>query len=135
MLRKTRRKQREKVLEFLYRMEIGNEPAEELVSELKSEADAGKSAPFTFELFSRTCRNLEKIDGLLSKYSKNWNLERVGMIDRNIMRMAVCEMLEFVDIPVAVTIDEAIELSKKYSTPSAAKFVNGVLDRIKTEVK
>ena len=81
-------------------------------------------------LFTATVANREKIDETITSTSKNWGLERMSAIDRCILRLAVCEMMFLEDAPVAVIIDEAIELAKKYSTENSGKFVNGVLDTI-----
>jgi len=74
--------------------------------------------------------NRQKIDEIIRKTSRNWEMERMPAIDRSILRMAVCEMMILSSAPVAVIIDEAIELAKKYSTEKSGKFVNGVLDSI-----
>lgn len=75
-----------------------------------------------------------EIDNLISKHIQNWSLQRVATVDRNIMRVAVYEMLHCKDIPPAVSIDEAVEIAKQYSTAESGKFVNGVLDSVRLEI-
>jgi len=71
-----------------------------------------------------------RIDKEIRKYAENWDFERFAVVDKNILRMAVCEFFYFPDIPARVTINEAIELAKKYSTMDSSSFVNGILDAI-----
>ena len=78
---------------------------------------------------------LAVIDDLLAEASEHWTLTRMSAVDRNILRIAVYELLDRPDIPPSVSINEAIEIAKKYSTPDAALFINGVLDRIKRMVQ
>ena len=87
-------------------------------------------------LIGGVLKNLSDLDSLIKKYVKNWEIDRMAVIDRNILRMAVYEMLYQDDIPPNVSINEAIELAKKYGDIDSGKFVNGVLDKIKkTECK
>ena len=80
------------------------------------------------------CASCRKIDSLITKYATNWQLKRMAVIDKNILRAAVCELLFFADIPPKVAINEAIDIAKKYGDKNSGKFVNGVLDKInKTE--
>jgi len=75
-------------------------------------------------------KNLEKIDEIIKKYAVNWRLERMSVIDRNVLRLAAYELLFLEDIPPKVSINEAIDLAKKYSGNESGKFVNGILDKI-----
>jgi len=90
---------------------------------------------FASELVQKTVQHLEKIDDILAKFADNWSLDRMATLDRSILRFAVCELLFFRDIPVNVTINEAVELSKKYSTERSREFVNGILDKVQRELK
>ena len=90
---------------------------------------------FTRTLVSRTVEHRVKLDELLSRFTDNWSLDRMASLDRSILRYAVCELLHFRDIPINVTINEAIELARKYSTDRSCEFVNGVLDKISREIK
>lgn len=88
---------------------------------------------FTSELVKGVAENLEAIDAKISQYATNWQLKRMAVVDRNIMRLSGFELMFRPDIPPKVSINEAVELAKKYSDLDAAKFVNGVLDKIKLE--
>ena len=87
--------------------------------------------PFFLDLVKGVVENSAQIDALLNKYSKNWKLSRMPVVDRNIMRMATFEFLKCPDIPPSVTINEAVEIGKNYGTRDSGSFINGVLDRIK----
>jgi len=87
--------------------------------------------PFFLDLVKGVVENSAQIDALLNKYSKNWKLSRMPVVDRNIMRMATFEFLKCPDIPTSVTINEAVEIGKSYGTRDSGSFINGVLDRIK----
>lgn len=88
--------------------------------------------PFFMELVNGVVENRSQIDALLNRYSKNWKLSRMPVVDRNIMRIATFEFLKRSDIPCSVTINEAVEIGKKYGTRDSGSFINGVLDRIKS---
>ena len=77
--------------------------------------------------------NLKEIDNIISQYLENWTLDRLSSVDRNVLKLGAYELLYEVDVPIEVTIDEAIEIAKKYGTENSGKFVNGVLDRIAKE--
>ncbi len=127
-----RRLARENCLQSLYSSDIaGLEPASVLASfQMEEFALEEKVFGFYKDLYTATIANRQKIDEIIKKTSRNWEMERMPAIDRSILRMAVCEMMILSDAPVAVIIDEAIELAKKYSTEKSGKFVNGVLDSI-----
>ncbi|MDA8243788.1 MAG: transcription antitermination factor NusB [Elusimicrobia bacterium] len=127
-----RRLARENCLQSLYSSDISSlEPAAVLASfQMEEFALEPKVFDFYKDLYTATVANRAKIDEIIRKTSRNWEMERMPAIDRSILRMAVCEMMILSDAPVAVIIDEAIELAKKYSTEKSGKFVNGVLDSI-----
>ncbi len=89
---------------------------------------------FADPLIRGTIEHLAKIDALIEKHAKNWKLHRIATVDRNILRLAIYEMLYREDIPPVVSINEAIEIAKKYSTQDSGKFVNGILDKIRAEL-
>jgi N utilization substance protein B len=134
-----RTKAREFALQVLYQADITHdnyevsleefwkEPSEEVVSE--------EVKNFTSSLVKGVADNLATIDKAISKYAANWDLKRMAVIDRNILRLASFELIWRNDIPLKVAINEAVELAKKYSGPEASKFVNGVLDKVKLERK
>jgi N utilization substance protein B len=81
-----------------------------------------------------TLANLKAIDGLIEEHTEKWRIERIAMVDRNVLRMAICELLQE-DTPKKVVINEALEVTKRYSTPEAVQFVNGVLDAVRMELE
>ncbi len=88
--------------------------------------------PFFLDLVKGVVENSAQIDALLNKYSKNWKISRMPVVDRNIMRMATFEFIKCSDIPPSVTINEAVEIGKNYGTKDSGSFINGVLDRIRS---
>ncbi len=88
---------------------------------------------FARELVTITITNLLKIDNVISRTADNWSFDRLATLDRNILRAAICEIFYFPEIPFKVSIDEAIELAKKYSTKDSGRFVNGILDKVVKE--
>ncbi len=89
---------------------------------------------FADPLIRGTLEHLSEIDALIKKHTKNWQLHRIATVDRNILRLAIYEMLYREDIPPVVSINEAIEIAKKYSTEESGRFVNGILDKIRAEL-
>jgi len=133
-----RRKAREYALQFLYRLDFFD--SDDLKNELGSFwNETGEIEPdirnFASEIITGTIRNLEAIDSVIQKFAEKWTLSRIASIDRNILRFAAYELLYRKDIPDAVTINEALEIAKKYSTAESAAFINGILDRIAKEFK
>lgn len=90
--------------------------------------------PFTRELVGSTLDRLSEIDRLLESALQNWDLRRLGAVDRAILRVAVAELLTRQDIPAAVTINEAIEIARSLASTESARFANGVLDRVRQEI-
>lgn len=90
-----------------------------------------KSRQFAEELARGVIAHHQEIDPLIAKHAENWEIDRMGTVDRNAMRIAVFEMLYRNDIPPVVSINEAVELAKAYSSIESGKFVNGILDRIR----
>jgi transcription antitermination factor NusB len=90
--------------------------------------------PFARELRDQALARLTEIDALLTAALQNWDLRRLGAVDRAILRLAVAEMLTHPDIPPAVTINEAIEIARSLATAESARFANGVLDRVRKEI-
>ncbi|MGQ0794149.1 MAG: transcription antitermination factor NusB [Deltaproteobacteria bacterium] len=136
-----RRRAREITIQFLYQYESQAEFTSEGVNReevvklfwaaRESERDDGDVLRFANSLISGACDNLQSIDDVLSKYSKHWRISRMSKTDRNVLRMAAYELVYLRDIPPPVTINEAVELAKKYGTEESGAFVNGILDRIR----
>jgi N utilization substance protein B len=87
---------------------------------------------FAINLFRGVCERKSEIDALIAQNAKNWEIERMAAVDRNIIRLAAYEIIAMPETPINVIIDEAVEISKKYSTKDSGKFVNGILDKLKT---
>ena len=85
---------------------------------------------FTRDIVASTLNNIEEIDEIIKKAAENWSIERMAIIDRNILRAATYELSYRADIPKPVVINEALEIAKKYSTVESAPFINGILDKI-----
>jgi transcription antitermination protein NusB len=117
----TRRKARELAVQLLYQHDLAKMDPEEAMS-------------LFWEHFPVNLDIREFCGQLLSEASENWALHRMSVVDRNILRLATYELLDRPDIPPSVSLNEAIEIAKKYSTPDAAVFINGVLDRVKRTV-
>jgi len=129
-----RRKAREVVLQALYAIEIGGGELPSILDYLLNSNELGEETKsFVVELSQKAFSHKEEIDKLIGKMAKHWELRRIATVDRNILRLAICELFWFPDIPPKVSINEAIELAKKYSTRESGRFVNGILDSIAKE--
>ena len=128
-----RRRARELAIQVLYHLEYnpGN-PEESFDTVCKSFLPPKETRPFAKDLVLGVWRNKEDLDKLIGRASKNWRIERMSRVDRNILRIAVFEVLYMGDIPPKVSIDEAVELGKRFGTEDSGAFVNGVLDCIYT---
>lgn len=127
----SRRKCRELVLKTLYASGIREINWEELLTQVSEQQKvSSKDNLFIQNLVKNILEHEEKIDELIKEKLEHWDFKRLNSVDRIILRMGVCEMLYFPDIPIKVSIDEAIELAKKFSSPEAGKFVNGILDAV-----
>ncbi len=97
-------------------------------------ADEAAVRLFAEPLIRGTLQHREEIDEVIRKHTKNWELHRIAAVDRNILRLALYEMLHRDDIPPVVSINEAVDIAKKFSTQDSGKFVNGILDKVKGEL-
>lgn len=128
---KKRRIARELCLQSLYLADTTSVGFDEILSIVSNGHQNSKDImEFYSRLFKASTDRKSEIDRLISSKVKNWDISRMLPIDRNIIRAAVCEMVVLKTAPVAVIIDEAIEIAKKFSTKESGKFVNGVLDSI-----
>ena len=89
---------------------------------------------FADPLIRGALQHREEADAFIKKFAKNWELHRIAAVDRNILRLAIYEMLHRDDIPPVVSINEAVDIAKKFSTQDSGKFVNGILDKVKGEL-
>ena len=130
-----RRKSREYALQALYMYELRSNSDPELLKNVASfewvEADIPETIKnFAIDLIQGTINKITEIDDLIDKYSKNWKFERLTIVDKSILRIAVYEMLNSDSTPPAIVIDEAIELAKIYGGDGSGQFINGILDAI-----
>ncbi len=127
---------REYALQTLYNADISeSSPKSVLGSVLSMESCSDPEvAEFCDYLIGLVEEHKEEIDEVISRYASNWPLERMAVVDRNILRLGTAELLYAPDIPPKVSINEAVELAKKYGEEEAYKFVNGILDRIRKEL-
>jgi N utilization substance protein B len=130
-----RRLIREKALQVLYAYEMNNSDLQRHIDEIFSEITDQNDKDFGTSLIYRVVSNRENLDRLIESKTSNWEMERIALIDKILLRMGICEFLFFEDIPPKVTINEAIEISKVFSTEGSGKFINGVLDSILAELK
>lgn len=132
-----RTRSREFALQVLYQIDITRNNYDASLAnfwQAHSEEDIEEGMKnFTAELVRGVAQNLNAINTKISQYAANWKLERMAVVDRNILRMSCFELMFRDDIPPKVSINEAVELAKKYSGPEAGKFVNAILDKIKSE--
>ena len=125
----TRRRARELALQLLYQFELTGASPEEMQAGFEEWRNASESArEFADTLLRGTLDRLAEIDEELSHQTTHWRLERLAAVDRNILRLALFELIFETDTPHAVVIDEAIEIAKKFGTKDSGRFVNGVLD-------
>jgi transcription antitermination protein NusB len=130
-----RRKAREYALQMLFQLDFTKRTYDETTfkefwSDKNERSDVKE---FAVNLVRGTLQNLEKIDAMIEMVTEHWLLKRMAAVDRNILRFAAYEILYRKDIPSAVTINEALEIAKKFSSTEAASFLNGVLDRLAKE--
>ena len=130
----TRRTGRAYALQLLYARD--GDPATDVTGAAVSWADTFEldvdpgAQTFARDLVAAATEKSAEIDELIASASKNWRIERMSRVDRNILRLGACELLAFRDVPVKVVINEAVELAKRFGTAESSAFVNGVLDRI-----
>ena len=129
-----RRKSREYALQMLYQYDMSHQP-EGLPEGLINGFWTFKEVPenvreFTDNIVEGVIKNLSMIDSKIKQSAMNWSIDRMAVVDRNILRMAIYELLFIKDIPVKVTINEAIEIAKRYGGEDSSSFVNGILDRV-----
>ncbi|MFH0800332.1 MAG: transcription antitermination factor NusB [Pseudomonadota bacterium] len=127
----TRRQARECALQMLYQLDMSASSTDEAIAHFWEANPAGEDVRlFANELVKGVASNVEGIDSLLAAHSTNWKLSRMAAVDKNILRMAAFEITRRTDIPPKVTINEAVEIAKKFGTADSGAFVNGILDNI-----
>jgi transcription antitermination protein NusB len=128
----SRRKSRELAMQMLFQADIGKQTPDEVRATFWKSGDSVEPEVrgFAEDLFGSAIANQEKIDELIAANSRHWRLERMPAVDRNLLRMAVGEMLGFKSTPFPIVINEALEIARRYSAPESINFLNGILDAI-----
>lgn len=132
----SRRRSREMAVQILYQADITESTISDAFQVFCEHFGAAEDVrDFAFELVIGVEKHLEEIDGLISRFSEHWRLERMSIVDRSILRLAVYELLSRADIPAKVSINEAVDLGKKFGTQDSGAFINGVLDKIRLHLE
>lgn len=122
-----RREAREKALFYLYQSDLLKMNVDELIQkDLKYKKEIDQ---FTLKLINGVKNNLDSLNEIINTYSTNWQMDRMSILDRNMLRIALYELIYEQEIPFKVTINEAIEISKKYGDEESGKFINGILGK------
>lgn len=124
-----RRRAREAALQVLFQMDLGKVSLDDALATVASPEWPRDGWSFVVALTRGTQEHLAEIDATIARVAEHWSLERMATVDRNILRMAICE-LQMAETPQGVVINEAVELAKRFSTVESGKFVNGLLGRI-----
>ncbi len=131
-----RRKARELAMQTLFYIDMTNTDAEEAMNNFVANfTTSGKKYSFFMQLVKGVREASDEIDALIERFSENWKIFRMAGVDRNILRVGVYELLYCEDIPAKVTINEAIDISKKFGTEESGAFINGILDNINKELE
>lgn len=131
-----RRFAREATLQMLYQIDVGGAAVEDAINWMRESVALDPAMEkFAIELVKGVVENLAAIDDLLSRYSIGWEVSRMAAVDRNLLRLGVYEMFYRDDIPLAVTINEIVEISKRYGDVRSASFLNGILGSIKRDIE
>ena len=133
----TRRKSREMALQMLFQADMGKQSADQVRRTFWAEHGAASHhvRGFADDLFRVAMDRAGDIDGLIEKHAEHWRMERMAVVDRNLLRAAVAELLGYPDTPRAVVINEALEIARKFSSPESVQFLNGVLDSVGKELE
>jgi N utilization substance protein B len=132
----TRRKSRELLLQMLFQGDLGKQTPDEvrkLFWESRDDVDADTRG-FADDLYRVAQAHGEQIDALIEKHAQNWRLERMQVVDRNLLRGAIAEMLGYPTTPHAIVINESLEVARRYAAPESINFLNGVLDAVAREL-
>jgi N utilization substance protein B len=128
----TRRKSRELAMQMLFQADLGKQTPEQVRATFWRAGDAVEPEVrgFAEDLFRSASTHQERIDELIAANSRHWRLERMPAVDRNLLRMAIGEMLAFKSTPFPIVINEALEIGRRYCAPESINFLNGILDAI-----
>lgn len=131
----TRREEREQAFILLFEKAFNAETEVAELYDFAIENEVITGSDFVKSLLFKTWENVENIDSVIEKYSVGWKLSRISKVALAVLRLAICEMLYFDDIPAGVSINEAVELCKKYAAKDDAAFVNGLLGSASKDIK
>jgi N utilization substance protein B len=128
----TRRKSRELAMQMLFQGDLGKQTPDEVRSLFWSSRDDvdAETRGFAEDLYRVATVRQTEIDALIESHAQNWRLERMAVVDRNLLRAAVAEMLGYPTTPAAIIINESLEIARRYAAPESVQFLNGVLDAI-----
>lgn len=131
----SRRRGREAALQMLFQMDVSGVNAEQAVQSFWANLGSGREGEdFANDLVRGWAARRDEIDALIKSVSQHWRIERMAKVDRNILRLATFELMALEDVPRRVTLNEAVELAKRFGSEGSAGFVNGVLDRIASDL-
>lgn len=130
-----RRDVRIKVMQVIYAHQMSKDPISKVKSDIIGTYDEVENIEFSDELINRVLENSEEFDGIISRKVNNWELDRIGVLERILIKMAISELLYFPEIPPKVSINEVIEISKMYCSRNTGRFINGILDSILDDLK
>jgi N utilization substance protein B len=130
-----RRKSRESALQVLYQLNIAKQDAATALTRFQAHfLSHGEADDLLKRLVLGVLEHFQELDRLIEQYSEHWRLDRIDVIDRNILRLALFELIYCEEIPPKVTINEAIDLGKRFGSEDSGSFINGILDRVQKEV-
>jgi transcription antitermination protein NusB len=132
----TRRKSRELALQMLFQSDMGKQTAEQVRKTFWSERQEMDESvrDFADDIFRIACERSTDIDQIIEKHASNWRMDRMAAVDRNLMRAAVAEFIGWPQTPAPIVINEALEIARKFSSPEAVNFINGVLDSVSKDL-
>lgn len=130
-----RRIARERVLQILYAYEMNKESLQALIDGVLSDIEDPADKEFANHLINRVLIHKDELDIKIKSRVDNWEMNRIALIDKILIRMGLCELEYFPDIPPKVSINESIEIAKIYSTSGSGKFINGILDAVLSDLK
>ena len=131
-----RRKARELAMQALFYMDIRSDVSAEMLARFcENFSPSPKSEPFFLRLVNGVLETQVELDALIERFSKNWGINRMSCVDRNVMRIAVFELVYCDDIPPKVSINEAVDIGKKFGTEESGAFINGIMDSIRSDLE
>lgn len=130
-----RRLVRERVLQVLYSYEMNRDELQKNIDGIMIDVPDKQDKDFAKDLINRVIIHEKEFDEKIKERVANWEINRIALIDKLLLRIGLCELLYFPDIPPKVSINEAIEIAKEFSTAGSGKFINGILDAVLSEEK